>query len=1069
MTDDGLLREGCTTVDVFGDYSLHLEFRLPFMPSATGQGRANSGIYHQGRYETQILDSFGLEGKDNEAGGIYSQRKPDLNLCLPPLVWQTYDVDLTSARFDDKGKKISNAKITVKLNGVVIHREVELTGPTPGAMLAESSQGGPIHLQQHGNPIRFRNIWIRPRDVDAEARRPLVTGFERFHSVGENPADGGRLLVSELSCTACHAPSDAWNRVIDPKQAPILDGVGKRVRPEWMVNFLSNPHETKPGTTMPDVMSNLSPADRREAAIAITNFLVGTDSIQLGNKSGNSATGERLFHQSGCVACHASRNDVNVNAATSVPLPDLGEKYSRASLEEFLKNPLAVRTSGRMPRLDLGGDNYRHIAQYLTGDTSVTFGSSRELPEEPNLRFAAYYVSVDALPDLSKLEPDLTGVSRGLDIGVGQRDENVVISYTGFLPIEQPGRYSFRLASDDGSRLFIDDKLVIDNDGVHGVESKEATIPLGAGAHSIRVDWFEKSGGEELSLAWAGPGVKSGSIDKSLVMNRDPNDTPPTSEPVTSDPDEFVFDPSKVLVGKSLFSALGCAACHERNEDGKRLTALFEAPALSECDPAEGCLKASTPENVPSYDLTEIQRQALTEAIKTTNEQLESKPDWEVSHQMKSLNCYACHRRDSVGGVELDRNSFFVSSIPEMGDEGRLPPPLDGVGDKLKRQWIQQVIARGIKSRPYMQTSMPQFSQGSAEKIAKLYERLDVREESKIKPIEDSELRQVAVGRLLVGAKGLGCVSCHTYGKFRSTGIQAIALDTMAERLREDWFHRYLVNPQIYRPGTRMPTGFPDGKSTVPNIYDGNPSQQTSAMWSFLKKGDQGGVPEGIVGGMIELKPESEPIIYRNFIEGVSPRGIAVGYPEKANLCWDAQEMSLKLIWQSRFIDASKHWVGRGPGNQTPLGGSIVSLEPQNAVAQLGREDESWPKDSAADRGFEFLGYRLDQQGRPTFRYRTPFATVEDKPVPVPGEFDGTFRREIQITPLPSDQDGTIYFRAAVGRISGPADGEYVLDGRIRLKLESLDSDPKIRGEGDSMELLVPINGPTKVIQRIVW
>lgn len=85
MTDDGLLMEGVTSRDTFRDFSLHIEFRLPFMPYARGQARGNSGIYYQGRYETQMLDSFGLEGKDNETGGIYEIRDPDLNMCLPPL------------------------------------------------------------------------------------------------------------------------------------------------------------------------------------------------------------------------------------------------------------------------------------------------------------------------------------------------------------------------------------------------------------------------------------------------------------------------------------------------------------------------------------------------------------------------------------------------------------------------------------------------------------------------------------------------------------------------------------------------------------------------------------------------------------------------------------------------------------------------------------------------------------------------------------------------------------------------------------------------------------------------
>ena len=126
VVDGHLQATNVTSKRTFGDYRLHLEFRTPYMPAARGQGRGNSGIYHGGRWETQILDSFGLEGRDNETGGIYSVAKPRLNMCLPPLAWQTYDVDLTAARFDAEGKRTAWPRITVKLNGVTVHEDLEL-------------------------------------------------------------------------------------------------------------------------------------------------------------------------------------------------------------------------------------------------------------------------------------------------------------------------------------------------------------------------------------------------------------------------------------------------------------------------------------------------------------------------------------------------------------------------------------------------------------------------------------------------------------------------------------------------------------------------------------------------------------------------------------------------------------------------------------------------------------------------------------------------------------------------------------------------------------------------------
>lgn len=160
MDADKLLKEGQNSKQKFRDYTIHIEFLLPYKPAARGQGRGNSGFYSQSRYEVQVLDSFGLEGRDNECGGIYSIKAPDLNMCFPPLQWQTYDIEFTAAKFDAAGKKTANAKTTVKHNGVIIHNDVELPKTTTAAPLGESPEPGPLHLQNHGNPVRFRNIWL---------------------------------------------------------------------------------------------------------------------------------------------------------------------------------------------------------------------------------------------------------------------------------------------------------------------------------------------------------------------------------------------------------------------------------------------------------------------------------------------------------------------------------------------------------------------------------------------------------------------------------------------------------------------------------------------------------------------------------------------------------------------------------------------------------------------------------------------------------------------------------------------------------------------------------------------
>jgi hypothetical protein len=144
----------------FNNYTVHLEFMEPYRPDARGQGRGNSGFYQIDLYEVQILDSFGLDGKNNECGGIYSQVAPLVNMCLPPLQWQSYDIDFTNAVRGDDGKVSKKARITARLNGVVIHDDVAIS-PTPGGRpLSEEGTPGSLQLQGHGNPLQFRNIWI---------------------------------------------------------------------------------------------------------------------------------------------------------------------------------------------------------------------------------------------------------------------------------------------------------------------------------------------------------------------------------------------------------------------------------------------------------------------------------------------------------------------------------------------------------------------------------------------------------------------------------------------------------------------------------------------------------------------------------------------------------------------------------------------------------------------------------------------------------------------------------------------------------------------------------------------
>ena len=152
------------TKQEFGDYKLHIEFWLPLLADKEGQERANSGVYNQGRYEIQVLDSYkNPTYKAGGCGSLYSQKDPDADAIKPPEQWNTYDITFRAPRFDAAGKEVAYPQITVYHNGIKIHDKVEIkVQSTATGTVGIQPATGPIELQDHGTAIKYRNIWIVP-------------------------------------------------------------------------------------------------------------------------------------------------------------------------------------------------------------------------------------------------------------------------------------------------------------------------------------------------------------------------------------------------------------------------------------------------------------------------------------------------------------------------------------------------------------------------------------------------------------------------------------------------------------------------------------------------------------------------------------------------------------------------------------------------------------------------------------------------------------------------------------------------------------------------------------------
>ena len=933
-----------------------------------------------------------------------------------------------------------------------------------------------------------------PADDVGDVVVSVVVGYETMRASGlASDAAMGEVLLGELNCLSCHAATDPnVAKRVTTKSAPDLGDVGGRVSSDWIRRFLADPPALMPGTTMPAVLASYTAQERLELAEVITYFLAdqsgsappaGYRPLRFGAMV---ARGRALFHSVGCAACHSREGASGTPATADVPLPDLAGKNSVEGLRDFLRNPRRVRHGLRMPSLYLSEGEATDVAVYLLRE---------QRPESPNrvrgFEFEYFVDDGDEDADgfFTRPPPDFDAwevVASGrmgelsLELPIRTRRGNYGLRYSSMIRIDAPGDYTFELTSDrrSGSELLVDGDVVATKSRDIG-RVVSSTIPLGRGDHPIEITYYMRGDTEEpfLDAAIGGRDIDPGT----------PIDTMAAYEEFTMEPRagaSLVVDDAKASRGGRAFVEVGCASCHALAAAPTDARKRYSASPLSDLDIGSslGAPWSHTAEGAPRYQLSEHQRRAVRATLSDLGALARRRdPRQQIDHTLATYNCYACHRRtegtSTIGGPDPTREPVFrVVGGADLGEEGRLPPPLTAIGARLKPEALLSILTedRLHVRRDFMQTRMPGFGGELIAALPAAFGAVDVAPDNVDEPPFSPQA--AAEGLELIGSQGLRCITCHDVGVNKSPGISTINLTTVYERLRPAWVQRFLRNPDSLRPRTRMPAYWEGEEVVHEDIAGGTASGQIDAIWSTLSLGASMPVPEGMdVGDSMVLVPGSEVVVFRTFMNEVGPRAITAGFPEGVHVAFDANVVRLAKAWRGGFYDAKGTWQGRAGKFLDPYGEDIIDMPPGPAFAFLDSADAAWPQPARTDRdvGGQFSGYQLDEQRGPTFRYRLREVDIEEQPVPILSAGGANLTR--RFTLRGNTGAGQLYLLLAEGEeVTKEAESSWIVDGNISVSLRSRRSlAPVVRTSQGVRQVLAPIvigNGETVSIEvDLAW
>ena len=639
--------------------------------------------------------------------------------------------------------------------------------------------------------------------------------------------------------------------------------------------------------------------------------------------------GRLLFEELACIKCHkADPNDAKANAMAKTLVersgPNLSAIAERAYpgwIDAWLKDPQALRPHTAMPKLfadgEMGAAERYAVTAYL-----ASLGKPLVESKSPNLKPDELKRSLDRGAKLylltgcaschgDKLTGPPTKKAKGEDEGEDapfKPEESFYGSGTA------TGAKSFYTLNHVGSKTKPE------------ALAKWLKNPLETNPHG-RMPNLQLSDPDALDLAR----FLCQTFDEKIAIQM-------PAEPKLK-PFDLVIESAKASVvlskdseqwsaaGKALFESKGCLNCHEDQGGGKPMLANMRIPLqakLPKPDSNEkGCLAEKPTAKAANYSLAKDQRAALGEFIKTglTGAGTPSSVHSSLA-AFKRFNCLNCHKRDGEGGIDsalADKMKALETS--ENADDVQ-PPLLTNVGHKMRTSHLKDVLAGNGRARPWMNLRMPVY--GSAN-VGSLHEQIPMLEGTTTDDTVGKATftkEKIEIGKALAGKLGLGCISCHDISGQRGGGTRGPDLATTNQRVRFDWYTRWMNQPQRMAPGTKMPQAFIEGKSLLTNYHDGDGDKQIESLWAYFALGPGLPLPAGLEppkGLVIAVK--DKPEILRTFMpDNAGTKCIAVGYPGGMNAVFDSSTCRLSYAWSGNFLDLSPVWNDRGGNPARVLG-----------------------------------------------------------------------------------------------------------------------------------------------------